>query len=126
MKTIRFDVWDLRADRREAVTEWVRSLGIEPKDCAARAAIVAAESGWELHLSRYVRNDEGKIRVDRAREEAVTEPVIVPIGTERNWPELGIGPRPVTVRLNPPDSETMRHIAEAVRKVIRDERGRSS
>lgn len=85
---IRVDAGLLRQDRIEAVQEWVRSLGEKPEDVRGTFLIVRGEREWELHLSRFRRDDRGKIVVDQATNSAVTDPVVIGIGTARNWPDF--------------------------------------
>ncbi|WP_433078852.1 hypothetical protein ACQP1P_38530 [Dactylosporangium sp. CA-052675] len=83
---IRFDVNALRPDRREEVLAWVRSLGLEPNDLRPLTLIAEGEHEYQLHVTRYLRTEGGSIRLDRAAEDAVTEPVIVGLGTAKSWP----------------------------------------
>ncbi|HEY9411118.1 MAG TPA: hypothetical protein VIP77_16180 [Jiangellaceae bacterium] len=87
MEEIRFDTGLLRADQREEVTSWVASLGVEPKDVRPQVAIIRGENSYQVHLSRFVRDGAGKLRLDAAANEVVTEPLIIDIGTDRTWPQ---------------------------------------
>jgi hypothetical protein len=87
-KEVRVDANKLRADRREAAIEWVRSLGVNPEDVRPQFAIVHGEQGYELHLSRMLRNEAGKPRLDRAIGDVVSEPLILEIGQDANWPNF--------------------------------------
>jgi hypothetical protein len=94
MKDIRrYDANALRQDRLEAVTAWVSSLGVEPKDVSGKFAIVMGEQEYELHLSRFVRNDAGRIRLDLATDTVVAEPVIIGLGAQPQLPDLTGGER---------------------------------
>lgn len=89
--TIRFDangdeLLRRRPDRREELVNWVASLGVNINDVAPVGLIASGEREYELHLTRYIRSDRGGIRLDRAAERAVTEPLIVSLGTSKSWP----------------------------------------
>jgi len=96
MDNIRFDahcdeLLQRRPDRLEELTAWVASLGVEVKDVVPVGLIVSGEREYELHLTRYIRNEQGHIRYDRAAERAVTEPLVVKLGTTPSWPSwLGV------------------------------------
>lgn len=85
---IRVDAGKLRADRREAVIDWVRSLGVNPEDVRPVFALVAGQSGHELHLSRMIRDEHGRLRLDRAISDVVSEPLIINLGPDASWPSL--------------------------------------
>jgi hypothetical protein len=91
MADICIDAGRLRADRREALIEWVKSLGVDPADVSPHVTIRTGSSQHELHLSEFVRNAAGKVLIDHARNEVVTRPKVIPIGTRRTWPDLGEG-----------------------------------
>lgn len=91
MEVIRVDAGKLRADRREAVIEWVRSLGVKPDDVRPVFAIVTGEQECELHLSLMLRNEAGNLRLDRAIEDVVSEPLVIGLGTSRDWPSFDGG-----------------------------------
>lgn len=82
----RVDVRHMRADRREELIAWIKSLGVEPNDVRQAFVIVEAAQQYELHLTTYRRSPEGRIRIDHATEDAVTEPLIVKLGTSKTWP----------------------------------------
>lgn len=88
MKEKRVDADRLRADRREALTEWVRSLGIDPNDVRPTVVIRQAEHEYELHLSRFKRDGTGRLIVDTAANNVVSEPLVIALGTEQCWPNL--------------------------------------
>jgi hypothetical protein len=81
-----FNVNELRPDLMEEAINWVRSLGLEPKDFSPVGLIAMGEQRYELHLTKYVRNEKGRIRLDLASERAVTTPVVLELGTKPNWP----------------------------------------
>lgn len=83
---LRADARHMRDDRREELIAWIKSLGVNPNDVRQAFVIVAAELEYELHLTTYRRSPEGRIRIDRATEDAVTEPLVVPLGTSKSWP----------------------------------------
>lgn len=86
---IHIDSGRMRSDRREALIDWVRSLGFEPRDIRPEVVIRRGEREWELHVSRYVRNEHGGIVIDEALGEAASIPVVIPIGSQPSWPALG-------------------------------------
>jgi hypothetical protein len=86
MTVVRFNANELRADRMSEVIEWVRSLGVEPEDVLPIGVILGGESSYELHLSRFVRDEHGHMAIDQARDDIVTYPVVVDLGPERSWP----------------------------------------
>jgi hypothetical protein len=86
MKEIRFDTGLLRADQREEVVAWISSLGVKPDDIRAQLVIVKGERSFELHLSRFVRNDAGNMIIDRAFNSVVSEPLVIELGTKETWP----------------------------------------
>lgn len=83
---IRLDVNQLRDDRREEMMAWVESLGVQPRDVRPVILIAEGDIGYELHLSRFLRTESGHMRIDRAADHAVTEPLIVGLGTSKSWP----------------------------------------
>lgn len=90
----RFDTRALDDAQREAAVEWVRSLGLDANELCPTIAICRDENGYELHVSRAVGDEPapGEIkapRLDVARNDIVTEPVVVPLGADATWPELG-------------------------------------
>lgn len=66
--------------------DWVRSLGLEPKDFCPELVIMGRGFDYELHLTEYVRDDAGRKILDYALQRAYTRPHIVSLGTERTWP----------------------------------------
>jgi hypothetical protein len=83
---VRADARHMRDDRREELIAWIKSLGIDHNNVRNAFVIVASGQEYELHLTTYRRSPEGRIRIDRATEDAVTEPLIVPLGTSKVWP----------------------------------------
>jgi hypothetical protein len=85
---LRVDTEYMRDDKREELIAWIKSLGIGIDHSNVRKAfvIIRAEQEYELHLTVYRRSPEGRIMIDRATEDAVTEPLIVPLGTSKSWP----------------------------------------
>lgn len=93
MINVRLDTSELRDDRRKLMTEWVRSLGLDPADFGPWMLVRANENFvYELHLSKRRRAEGGGIVLDRASKEVVSEPLIVPLTTEqlRAMPKVGI------------------------------------
>jgi hypothetical protein len=85
-KPIRVDVNSMRSDRIEEMQEWVKQLGVDPSDVRPVILIDMGEQSYRLHLSKFVRNGNGKRRLDLALNEVVTEPLIVDLGQSPCWP----------------------------------------
>jgi hypothetical protein len=62
---------------------------LDPDDLLPDAAIrVDHETNqYELHVSKVRRRSDGERWVDFASMSLVTEPLVVPIGIRRTWPE---------------------------------------
>lgn len=88
---LRVDTGKLRPDRHDAVVRWVRSLGVDPNDVRSTFVIRSGLDQYELHLSRYVRDEQGEMILDRAADDVVSEPLVISIGTEKSWPDLTEG-----------------------------------
>lgn len=74
----RFDWTDLHPNERDAMVEWVRSLGYDPKDIAVRFAVTRDSAGrWAVHLTRHILDANGSLRLDVAADEVVSRPVVV-------------------------------------------------
>jgi hypothetical protein len=91
MDPIRFDansvaLLEQRPDRREELVNWIASLGVDINDALPVGLVVMAEREYELHLTRYIRDEQGRMRLDRAAERAVTEPLVIGLGTSKSWP----------------------------------------
>lgn len=82
----RFDAGPMRADRREELIEWIKTLGIKPEDVSPNGVIVRGETSFKLHLSMRLRDENGRLRYDRAAENVVSEPLVIDLGTARCWP----------------------------------------
>lgn len=76
----------LRPDRREELIHWVAGLGVKPDDVDPALLIERGEKSYLLHLSRRLRDDAGKLRMDWAHGRPVTEPLVVDLGSEQTWP----------------------------------------
>jgi hypothetical protein len=83
---IRGDAVLLRADRLEELQEWVKQLGVDPKDVRAKFLITMGETSYQLHLSRMVRRPDGKLVIDEAIGEVVYAPLVIDLGTDKSWP----------------------------------------
>lgn len=83
---IRFDTNALRDDRREELIAWVKTFGVEPKDVRPKGLIRAGTSSYQLHLSKMPRDINGKLLIDEAKNEVVTEPLVIDIGPTVSWP----------------------------------------
>ena len=88
MEEIAVDAHSLRPDRLQAVQEWVRSFGVEPNDVRPLFTIRRGEREWELHLSRFRRGEGGRMIIDHARNDVVTDLMIVHIGARESWPSF--------------------------------------
>jgi hypothetical protein len=87
MKIAQADLMDMPRDKRAEVLAWLRSLDVDLKSVTPKLMIEHNEQGYRLHLSKYVRNEAGRIIIDHAASRAVTEPLLVDLGSERCWPE---------------------------------------
>lgn len=81
-----FDAHKMRPDDREELIAWVKSFGVDPNDVREKGVILQGVEEYELHLTKYVRDEHGRIRIDRARDEAVTEPLVISLGRRKTWP----------------------------------------
>jgi hypothetical protein len=86
MTVAEFDASTMRPDRREELIAWVESLGVTPADVREKGVIFQGEHEYELHLTKYIRTEAGRIRLNRAADAAVTEPLIIGLGTSKSWP----------------------------------------
>lgn len=70
--------------------DWVKSLHLDPNELLPDAVIrVRRETNeYELHVSRVVRRPDGERWIDEAQSCLVSEPVVVPIGIHKVWPEI--------------------------------------
>jgi hypothetical protein len=83
---IRGDAALLRADRLEELMEWVKQLGVDPKDVRPKFLISMGESSYQLHLSRMIRREDGKLLLDEAANEVASEPLVIDLGADKSWP----------------------------------------
>lgn len=90
MLNVRIKAGELRPDLREAVTDWIASLGLVPADLADQFLITHNGEEFELHVSKRKRAESGGVVLDRALGQPVSEPLVVPIGTKPTWPPVGI------------------------------------
>jgi hypothetical protein len=93
MINVRLDTSELRSDRIKLLTDWIRSLGLDPADFGTWMLVRANKDFvYELHLSKRRRAEGGGIVLDRASNEPVSEPLIFPLTTEqlRAMPKIGI------------------------------------
>lgn len=77
---------NLRADRRQELCDWIRSLGVRPEDIRPSLLIEHGDTSYVLHLSRFVRNDDGRMVLDRAANDVQSEPLVIDLGTAKSWP----------------------------------------
>ena len=77
---------DLRADRREELCDWIRSLDIRPEDIRPSLLIEYGDTSYVLHLSRFIRNADGRLVLDRAANDVQSEPLLVDLGASKSWP----------------------------------------
>jgi hypothetical protein len=101
----RVDTAKIRDDCREEIAAWVKSLGVDPNDVLPSLVIRMGKSTYELHLSRFVRSEQGRIRFDEALERPVSEPLIVDLGTAKSWPRW-LGGEGVTPLQSLPSSDS--------------------
>jgi hypothetical protein len=87
---VRIKAGDLRDDLRAEVTAWIASLGLEPSDLADQFLITHNGEEFVLHVSKRTRTESGAVILDRALGEPVSVPLVVPLGTRRRWPTVGI------------------------------------
>jgi hypothetical protein len=85
--SIRFDSSTLRQDRLEELIEWIGSLGIAAKDVRPQAVILMGEQSYQLHLSKFVRSEAGRVWLDQASQTVVTVPLVVDLGATPCWPK---------------------------------------
>jgi hypothetical protein len=71
--------------RREEVADWIRSLGLDPTNMDLRIAVTQRGAQYELHLSEYVLDTDGRKQIDHAVDQPYRRPVVVPIESE-TWP----------------------------------------
>jgi hypothetical protein len=83
---IRCDANLQRPDRIEEVCQWVRSLGVEPANVRPVFYIMIGDNGYELHLSEYVRDEQGSQIIDHAFNYTVSKPLIIDLGQSETWP----------------------------------------
>jgi hypothetical protein len=108
VKEIRFDSAFLREDQLEELLAWVRSIGVEPNNVCGQGIITMGESSYQLHLSKFIRDEYGKLRLNRALDEVVSEPLVIDLGTDRTWPAW----------LNSqPDPDLLRRLDRAVHRI---------
>lgn len=87
--TVRIDVNALKPEGLAAAVEWIKSLGFDPSELRGVIALVHRDSGWELRLSRIIRNENGTDIFDVAHQDLVSEPVVVQLGESPELPDLG-------------------------------------
>lgn len=75
-----------RPDRYEEARNWVASLDVNISDVTQQIAIVAGDHSYLLHLTSYLRDEQGRMRLDVAADRPVTEPVVIDLGTSPTWP----------------------------------------
>ncbi|MEU5938639.1 hypothetical protein ABZ807_05525 [Micromonospora sp. NPDC047548] len=76
----------LLPSEREAMTQWVCSLGYDPKCIAVRFAVARNDAGrWAVHLTRLIPDADGRLRIDAATDDVVSRPVVVETDTA-TWP----------------------------------------
>lgn len=60
MRVLSFNWTDLDPTDRAAAEDWVRSFGVDPADAATRFVVAEEGAGWKLHLTEYMRNEQGQ------------------------------------------------------------------
>ena len=86
MTVLEFDTRHMSTEDIRNVADWLTALGVVPKHVRTFGVVVRAASSYELHLSQFVLNEQGKKRIDLARNEVVTTPLVVDLGPTRCWP----------------------------------------
>jgi len=76
---------DFDAPRINEMTDWLRSLGIDPTNIALLAAVVQSGDRYELHLTEYLRDEQGQRFLDLAADQLAARPVVVPVEKD-SWP----------------------------------------
>lgn len=77
---------DVAEQREQEIIALLERHGINPDDVMLAAAVTQSDSGvFQLHFSRFVRNDRGKVVLDVARDQPVSEPVVVDVA-HGEWP----------------------------------------
>ena len=71
---------------REQVCAWLRSLDLDPELVALPLLVARHDGQYHLHATVRLLTPDGVFRVDYARNELVTEPVVIPLGPDK--PEL--------------------------------------
>lgn len=94
MINVRLNTSELHSDRQKLLSEWIRTLGLDPADFGPWLLVKANKDFvYELHLSKRRRGPEGKgIMIDQASCEPISEPLVVPLTAEQlhAMPKLGI------------------------------------
>lgn len=74
----RYDWTELLPSERDAMDEWVRSLGYDPKYIAVKFAVTRDSAArWAVHLTRHILDEDGRLRADVAAEQVVSRPVVI-------------------------------------------------
>lgn len=71
--------------QRQAICDWLRSVGVDPALIAA-GHIRHTASGYDLHLIEHVVDEDGSTRIDPSTAEVVTRNRIVQLGPVADWP----------------------------------------
>ena len=82
----------LTGERRRQLIDWVAEVsGLardEIEEYVQPTALVTQsgqDKSFRLHLSRYVRDDEGRMVVDHAADRMQSEPLVYPISEFPEW-----------------------------------------
>src|SRR6266705_685767 len=68
---------------RDELCAWLGRVGANPDDVRAFAVLLTPAAEFELHLTEYVRDEQGSMIVDWAMTECVTRPRVIALGSER-------------------------------------------
>jgi hypothetical protein len=89
--TVRVDTSRFSEAERKASISWIRSLGWEPNDLRAVFALVNRHGEWELHLSRFLPDSDGRPRwLDVAHQDLVSAPEVVSLGSSPWLPDFDL------------------------------------
>lgn len=73
---------------RAELCDWLTGLGVDPATVRPEFVIRKGEREYELHLTEFVLNENGRRFLDLVTEEIVTKPLVVPLGTSETWPRV--------------------------------------
>jgi hypothetical protein len=72
--------------REAEISTLLREHGVDPADVMQAMAVTATDDGrHQLHVSRFLRNANGRMYLDVARDQVVSEPVVIDV-EQGTWP----------------------------------------